>query len=314
MAVDLTYSVRKNTLLPILITILMGVSISIISLFAGGVSTQIGEGGGIADALLIALMFLIPGIIGGIFILYLIKSNRENILEKMMMGIFLFTSTLIIFLILYDVLIIFNADVLFIIVIMIIAGIIGVYLAKSLFSDNDMRKNLSILLLGSLLGGFLGIYIPLWTSIIMLALYSIYDIWAVKKGTIKKIFDHYDEKYNNKSDEESNTSNEEKILEYEIGLGDLVFYTMFSTSVFYSVFWMSSDYWMIFLMKFYQNSLIIGFISSLIPFILVTISIIIGARITFKLLLKEKILPGLPISIGLGITSFLLCTLVYLFI
>ena len=315
MAVDLTYHVRKNNLVPIIITICMGVSISVISIFAGGVATQIGGGDqGIGNALIIALMFLIPGIVGGGFILYLVKSDRENILEKMIMGIFLFTSTLIIFLVLYDVLVIFRADTLFIILIIIIACIVGVYLSRSLSSENDLRKNIAILALGSLLGAFLGIYIPLWTTIIMLALYSVYDIWAVKKGTIKKIFDHYDEKYNIDSENESSTSNEDKILEFEIGLGDLVFYTMFSTSVFYSVFWIGSDYLVIFLTKFYQNNYILGLISSLIPFILVTVSVIVGAKITFYLLLKSKMLPGLPISIGLGIASFLLCTLVYIFL
>ena len=315
MAIDLTYHVRKNNLLPILITIIMGVSISIISLFAGGVSTQIGTGApGLGDALLVALIFLIPGVIGGVFILYLIKSDRENVLEKLIMGIFVFTSSLIIFLVLYDVLIILRADVLFVILIGAIGLVCGIYLAKSLFSENDIRKNISVLLLGSLLGAFLGIYIPLWTTVIMLALYSVYDIWAVKKGTIKKIFDHYDEKYNLNSKDESSISNEGKILEFEIGLGDLVFYTMFSTSVFYAVFWSGSDYRIFFLTKFYQDSIILGFISSLIPFVLVTIFIIIGARITFHLLLKEKMLPGLPISIGLGIASFLLCTLVYMFL
>jgi len=293
----------------------MGVSISIVSIFAGGVTTQIGGGDqGIGNALIVALMFLIPGIVGGGFILYLVKSDRENILEKMIMGIFLFTSTLIIFLVLYDVLVIFRADILFVILIIVLACLAGVYLSRSLSSESDNRKNISILLLGSLLGAFLGIYIPLWTTIIMLALYSVYDIWAVKKGTIKKIFDHYDEKYNIDTQAESSTSNDGKILEFEIGLGDLVFYTMFSTSVFYSVFWIRSDYLVIFLTKFYQSNYVIGLISSLIPFILVTVSVIVGAKITFQLLLKNKMLPGLPISIGLGIASFLLCTLVYMFL
>ena len=314
MAFELTYHVKKNTLLPILITILLGVCLAIISILAGGVTTQavpIPEQGNLFYALLNALFFFIPGIVGGIFILYLIKTDRENILEKIIFGIFLFTSTLIMFLVLYDILIILQADVLFLILTTAISICFGIMVAKFLSSENPIQKNVSILLLGSFLGGFLGIYLPTWTAIIMLALYSVYDIWAVKKGTIKKIFEHYDEKRGEPS-EPIDTSYNNGELEFEIGLGDLVFYTMFGAHVFYLVF--GNDLLFGILIKFYSVNYVIGFISSLIPFLLVLISIIVGAKLTIDLVIKEKMVPGLPISIGLGIGSFLICTLIYVLI
>ena len=83
MAFELTYHVKKNTLLPIISTILLGTVLAIISILAGGVTTQavpIPEQGNLFYALLNALFFFIPGLVGGIFILYLIKTDRENIL------------------------------------------------------------------------------------------------------------------------------------------------------------------------------------------------------------------------------------------
>ena len=315
MAMELTYHVKKNKYIPIILTILIGTCLTIISILSGGVDTQavpLQEEGNILNALLNALFFFIPGIVGGIFIFHLIKTDRENVLEKLIFGIFLFTSTLIMFLVLYDVLYILQADILFIFLIIPISIVFGVLVSKALFSEDLIKKNVAILLLGSFLGGFLGIYMPTWTTVIMLSLYSVYDIWAVKRGTIKKIFDYYDEKDAKDSIVEDDISKDPKNLEFEIGIGDLVFYTMFASHVFYLVFGTSRLFGL--LNKFYSINLLVGFISSIIPFILVLIGIIIGSYLTFKLLIKEKMLPGLPISIGLGITIFLICTLIYFII
>ncbi|NHI91408.1 MAG: hypothetical protein EAX96_02825 [Candidatus Lokiarchaeota archaeon] len=315
MAFELTYHVKKNFLLPIITTIFIGVLLAVISILAGGVTTQavpIPEQGNLINALLNALFFFIPGIIGGVFILYLIKTDKENMLEKIIFGIFLFTSTLIMFLVLYDVLVILQADVLFLILTTALSIAFGIIVSKFMFSESLIQKNLSMLLLGSFLGGFLGIYLPTWTTIIMLALYSVYDIWAVKRGTIKKIFEHIDEKKGINKEKIESTEDDETELELEIGLGDLVFYTMFASHIFYLVF--GNDLLFGILLKFYSINYISGFLSSLIPFLLVVISIIVGARITMYLVIKEKLLPGLPISIGLGIGSFLICTLIYVLI
>ncbi|MFX1298768.1 MAG: hypothetical protein ACFFD2_28400, partial [Promethearchaeota archaeon] len=67
----------------------------------------------------------------------------------------------------------------------------------------------------------------------------------------------------------------------EIGIGDLAFYSMLTTS-----------------------ALIIT--GNIIVMILTAIAIIIGTGITIQGLRKNKILPGLPISIFLGIGTMLL--------
>jgi len=71
----------------------------------------------------------------------------------------------------------------------------------------------------------------------------------------------------------------------EIGIGDLAFYGLLTSSV-----------------LLFTNNIIIT--------ALTTIAIVIGTGITISRLKKNKILPGLPISIFLGIGAFLLSQLI----
>ena len=99
---------------------------------------------------------------------------------------------------------------------------------------------------------------------------------------------------NDNEDEMTKAEIEEKIesgnavydtSKLEIGIGDLVFYALLTSSV-----------------LLFTNNIIITALTA--------VAIVIGTGITISRLKKNKILPGLPISIFLGIGAFLLSQLI----
>ncbi|MFX1442265.1 MAG: hypothetical protein ACFFHV_02525 [Promethearchaeota archaeon] len=153
-----------------------------------------------------------------------------------------------------------------------------------------LTKNLIVLYLGLLIGALLGVMMPLWTTLAVLIGISCWDIYAVKskRGPIRNMIDiaskgNLDEDLSEEELKEKLKSGEiaYDTSKLEIGIGDLAFYSMLTTS-----------------------ALIIT--EYLIVMILTSIAIIIGTGITIQGLKKNKILPGLPISIFLGIGTMLI--------
>ena len=174
------------------------------------------------------------------------------------------------------------------------------------------------MLFAVLAGTFLATFLPMLASVFVMIGLSIYDIISVFKGPIKKIAEVSEERYfqeNNliqeekteeeekeeknsnfeeekiseetiieeeeEEEEETSTNYEPRDAEYyysdyiELGLGDLAFFGML-----------------------FSFALIrLGFFSA----IAALIGVIIGAIGTIKLLEKVQMMPGLPLSIGLGL-------------
>jgi len=131
---------------------------------------------------------------------------------------------------------------------------------------------------------------PLWTTLAILIGISCWDIFAVlyKRGPIKEMIDLASQMNNENQnrEEEIHKKIESGEAEYgsdnlEIGIGDLTFYSMLTSSA-----------------LLLSNSLIVMILSS--------IAIIIGTGITISGLKRNKVLPGLPISIFLGIGTMLI--------
>jgi len=153
-----------------------------------------------------------------------------------------------------------------------------------------LTKNLIVLYIGLLIGALLGVMMPLWTTLAVLIGISCWDIYAVKakRGPIRNMIDlaSKDSMDDNLSEEELKEKLESGEIAYdtsklEIGIGDLAFYSMLTSSAL----------------------ILTGYI---IIMILTSFAIIIGTGITIQGLKKNKILPGLPISIFLGIGTMLL--------
>ena len=135
------------------------------------------------------------------------------------------------------------------------------------------------------MGGALGMYfgyniagISLWSAVLILVFLAVYDVFAVYKGPVGKIAQ-------SGLDELQGLSFSFKDI--QMGLGDLVFYSLLT------------------------GAMVFGFPSSFYPVIASIIGIMAGSIVTFYMLEKKSIFPGLPFPIMLGlslglITGFLL--------
>ena len=172
-----------------------------------------------------------------------------------------------------------------------LTAVFTIFMIYRYFTSTSIKiKNFIVLYIGLLIGASMGVLMPLWTTLAILIGISLWDMFAVlyKHGPIKQLIDLVSEPNDNITST-SETELKEKIQsgEYtydtsklEIGIGDLAFYSMLTSSALVQT-----------------NNVII--------MILTSIAIIIGTGITIMGLKRNKILPGLPISIFLGIGTML---------
>ena len=170
------------------------------------------------------------------------------------------------------------------------AFLVFLLLYKYFTSKSINTKNLIILYVSLLISASMSIILPFWSTLAILIGISLWDIFGVlyKHGPIKAMIDitsqNDDEISLTKAETKEKIKSGEMIYDtskLEIGIGDLAFYSLLTSSV-----------------LLYTNNVII--------MILTTVAILIGTGITISGLKRNKILPGLPISIFLGISTFFL--------
>ena len=110
--------------------------------------------------------------------------------------------------------------------------------------------------------------ISLWSAVLILVFLAVYDIFAVYKGPVGKIAQSGIDQLQGLSF---------SFKDIQMGLGDLVFYSMLT------------------------GAMIFGFPSSLYPVVASVIGILAGSIVTFYMLEKKGIFPGLPFPILLGL-------------
>lgn len=137
----------------------------------------------------------------------------------------------------------------------------------AIFRFGSVARNVAVVGLGGALGIFFGFSIPLWSAILILAFLAVYDVFAVYRGPVGKIAEHG-------LDELQGLSFAFKDI--QMGLGDLVFYSMLMGAVFFNF-------------------------EGIIPTILAIVGIMAGSIVTFFMLEKKGIFPGLPFPIMLGL-------------
>jgi len=215
-------------------------------------------------------------------------------------------------------------------------------------------KNMAVLCEGAFMGAFLSVILPTWTIFFLLIGLSLYDIYSVRRGPIRNIVEltmkeeeelerrHLEElerirqereKINQEGQESENADlrpmeedyrldevsysqdldDTEFMLssmtygtsDWDLGIGDLVFYSMLGAHALSPsfAFYYAGDI----LDKFGMAAL---WLISLVTII----GVVIGFFITIRLLRSNTMLPGLPISIGLGITGFMATYGVLLFL
>jgi len=139
-----------------------------------------------------------------------------------------------------------------------------------IFRLGRVPRDVVVVCLGGALGIFFGKFIPLWSAVLILVFLAIYDIFAVYKGPLGKIAESGLDQLQGLSF---------SFKDIQMGLGDLVFYSMLSGIMFFS------------------------FIPNVIPTIAAVIGILVGSIITLFMLEKKGIFPGLPFPILLGLAA-----------
>ncbi len=305
----------KRTLypLPILITIIGAGILAYLAYIVAGIQI---EGGYFSEAEFGPLAGILNGIIfttiavGSAFIIVVIvKKKGVNALKYifgfslLFIGILetIFFSEIILFLIFNffpetpSILVAYDVSYIIMIICIIAFNVLMIY--RYFATENIYVKNFIVLYIGLITGALMGIVMPPWTTIAILIGISFYDIYAVlhKHGPIKQMIDLISED----EDEDVEQKVESGELEYdtsnlELGIGDLVFYSMLTSTA------------LVIEHLYFIENLIITIISGL--------AIIIGAAITIQNLKKNKILPGLPISIFLGLGTMLISWVLFAFL
>jgi len=299
--------------IPIIITMLGAGILAYLTYIVAGIQI---EGGyfseadyGLAAGLLNGIIFTAIAIISAFIIVIIVKKKGVNALKYIFGGSLLligiletiFFGEIILFLLFNSIPPFLYIQLAYDITYYVMIGIIvifNIYMMYKYFSTESISvKNFIVIYIGLITGALMGIVMPPWTSIAILVGISLYDLFAVlnKHGPIKQMIDLISE--------EDNEEVEEKVkqgeLEYdtsslELGIGDLVFYSMLTSTA-----------------LVIEN---LFFLENIIMTVLSGLAIIIGAAITIQNLKKNKILPGLPISIFMGLGTMLISWIIFAFV
>jgi presenilin-like A22 family membrane protease len=147
----------------------------------------------------------------------------------------------------------------------------------AIFRLGGKARNLAVVLLGGGLGVFFSASIPFLSAVLILVFLAVYDVFAVYYGPVGKIA-------NSGLDQLQGLSYSFK--DVQMGLGDLVFYSMLVGSI---------------LFEFQPN---------LVPALISFIGIVVGSLLTLIVLEKKGIFPGLPFPVALGLAGGILASLV----
>ncbi len=290
--------------IPILIVIVLAGILAYMAYFVNGGPIEGGyfseEDLGALGGILNGIIFTVTAVGAAFFIIFLIRKRGIDVLKYIfgfsfgLLGFTLswFFASIIIFLILlpdtpssintYYIL----SDIISPILVAVFTGLL---LYKYFTSKSINTKNLIVLYISLLISASMGLMMPLWTTLAILIGISFWDIYAVlnKRGPIKEMIDiaSKNDKYDLYDDQIEESIKKGDLIydtsKVEIGIGDLAFYSMLTTSALIQT----------------GNVLIMVFTA---------LAILIGTGITLNQLKHNKILPGLPISIFLGIGTMLL--------
>jgi len=311
-----TFRVLSNLYpLPIIAVVIISGFLAYLTFTIAGVQIDGGyfpEGEyGIFGAILNGIIFTVLAAISGFILIFIIKRKGLNILKYVFgfsigfLGFFLtlFFSSIIVYVIFIQFpeteFVVSLYYILEDIVLPIASGFFTILLLYLYFTSKSIRsKNFIVLYVGLLIGASLGVLMPLWTTLAILIGISCWDLFAVlyKKGPIKEMIDiaSSEKSYDGAEDGIVQDKIEKGEAVYdtsrlEIGIGDLAFYSMLTSSALVQT-----------------NNLFI--------MIFTAIAIIIGTGITISGLKRNKVLPGLPISIFLGIATMLISWAIFLII
>lgn len=198
---------------------------------------------------------------------YILLKRRSKRIIKGLIVVALTTASLLLSLVYLSALFVYAPSWDFLVIPLTIA--ITVFFDFVIFRLGRVPRDVVVVCLGGALGIFFGKFIPLWSAVLILVFLAIYDIFAVYKGPVGKIAESGLDQLQGLSF---------SFKDIQMGLGDLVFYSMLSGVMFFS------------------------FLPNVIPTIAAIIGILVGSIITLFMLEKKGIFPGLPFPILLGLS------------
>ena len=153
--------------------------------------------------------------------------------------------------------------------------LITVIFDLAIFRLGSKACNLVVVLLGGGLGVFFSASIPFYSAVLILVFLAVYDVFAVYYGPVGKIADSGLDQLQGLS---------YSFKDVQMGLGDLVFYSMLVGTMLFNF--------------------------GLLSYIVSLVGILAGSFITFLLLEKRGMFPGLPFPILLGLVGGFLVSLI----
>ncbi len=212
-----------------------------------------------------ALYFVILVATGATVIYILLKRKNRRLITILIgfaLSLAVFTLSLI-----YSLIILLQFTVSFAEILALTIAITLTAIADyAIFFNKAKLSGITLLTIGGSLGAFLAFTVPIRSAIAILILLAVYDTFAVYRGPVGKIASHGLEQLHGLTFQ---------FKDIQIGLGDLTFYSMLVSSMLMNL----------------------GPISSIASLI----GIMLGSFLSFRLLEKRGIFPGLPIPIALGL-------------
>jgi len=153
-----------------------------------------------------------------------------------------------------------------------LTGLASALLLVGLHRGPQSIRLLSVTIVGSLTGTFLGASIPTMTAIVLLIALAVYDLVSVYRGPIGKIAEM--------ADLEDFKGAVLTVGDLTIGMGDLVFYSMLVSNAM-------------------VNFGALAYVGSFA-------GVVVGSFLGFKMLERRDVFPGLPIAICFGLAAMII--------
>jgi len=216
-----------------------------------------------------ALYFVVLIAISATIFYFLLKRKSKNIIKGLIV-VALTTASLLLSMVYLSAILAFFPTINTLWILIALSIVATVLFDLSIFRFGSIARNVAVVAIGGALGIFFGFSIPIYSAVIILAFLAVYDIIAVYKGPMGKIAASGLDQLQGLSF---------SFKDIQMGLGDLVFYSMLMGVMFFR------------------------FTPNILPTAMTIIGILTGSIATFFALEKKGIFPGLPFPIMLGLVA-----------
>jgi len=216
-----------------------------------------------------ALYFVVLIAMSATIFYFLLKRKSKNIIKGLIV-VALTAASLLLSLVYLSAILVFFPIIDNLWILIGLSIVVAVLFDLSIFRFGSIARNVAVVAIGGALGIFFGFSIPLYSAVIILAFLAVYDVIAVYKGPMGKIAASGLDQLQGLSF---------SFKDIQMGLGDLVFYSMLTGVIFFK------------------------FTSNILPTVMAIVGILVGSIATFFALEKKGIFPGLPFPIMLGLVA-----------